>query len=487
MQKLFLSLFSFILCVLLYSCLSEEDYTLVPSARLTLSLDTLALDTIIAGASTNTYTMQVFNHTSKGVRIVKAYLDGGENSHFRVNIDGAYLSKGEVTDLEVAAGDSLRVFVEATAPEIDSDVPQDLTDFLVFRLESGVEQKVLLTASGQAVLVKTGARIASNELWEAKRPYQIMDSLVIEKGATLTLAAGTRLYLHPKASIIVYGTLLAAGTLKAPVVMRGDRLGNMFSQQPYDRTPNQWGGVVFKSSSLGNKLNYCDIHSGAFGIRCDSTESKDQKLLMENSVVHNVAGDAFYAKSCVTFIGNSQITNAKGDCVKLLGGSHRFVHCTIGQFYVFAGRRGVALRFSNYENSARLPLELASFTNCLITGYNSDDLMGEKSERYKDDAFHFNFSHCLINTPKVQSDEFIDCLFEEDASSGERGDKHFSPSFELQKLLFHFTLSAKSLAGNKADTNIARETYPLDRLGNSRLADEGADIGCYEIQVTEKR
>lgn len=486
MQKLFLSLFSFMLCVLLHSCLSEEDYTLVPSARLTLSSDTLALDTIIAGASTNTYTMQVFNQTSKGLRIAKAYLEGGENSYFRVNIDGAYLLKGEAQNLEVAAGDSLRVFVEATAPEVDADSPQSIADKLVFRLENGAEQKVVLTAIGQAVLVKTGARITGNERWEAKRPYQIMDSLVVEKDATLTLSAGTRLYFHPKASLIVYGKLLAEGTLDAPIVMRGDRLGYMFSQQPYDRIPNQWGGVVFKSSSLGNKLNYCDMHSGAFGIRCDSTASKEQKLLLENSVLHNVAGDAFYAKACATFVGNSQITNAKGDCVKLLGGSHQFVHCTLGQFYALAGGRGVALRFTNQDNGVRLPLEQANFNNCLIIGYNGDDLVGEQSNRYKDDAFSYHFSHCLINTPKVKSDDFVNCLFEADNPTSGRGDKHFSPSFDLQKLLFSFTLSSNSAAVNKADTNISRNTYPLDRYGRSRLSDEGADIGCYEMIVSEK-
>lgn len=486
MQKLFLSLFSFMLCVLLHSCLSEEDYTLVSSARLTLSTDTLALDTIIAGASTNTYTMQVFNNNSKGVRIAKAYLEGGKDSYFRVNIDGAYLFDGETTNLEIAAGDSLRVFVEATAPNIDADQPQDLADRLIFFLESGTEQQVLLTASGQAVFIKEGVRIATDELWDAKRPYQIMDSLVVEKDATLTLAAGTRLYFHPKSSLIVYGKLLVEGQLGAPVVMRGDRLGYMFSQQPYDRIPNQWGGVVFKSSSVGNKLNYCDIHSGAFGIRCDSTADNEQKLLLENSIIHNVSGDAFYAKACVTSVGNSQITNAKGDCVKLMGGSHDFVHCTIGQFYAFAGGRGVALRFGNHEDGVRLPLQKASFTNCLITGYNGDDLMGEQSERYKDDAFKFYFSHCLINTPKVNNDDFVNCLFEEDFPTSNRGDKHFYPAFDLQKLLFYFTLSPNSAAVNKADTNVARNTYPLDRLGRSRLSDEGADIGCYEMIPTEK-
>lgn len=479
-KRFFLFIVNIVLCVLLYSCLSEEDYTLDASARLTFSTDTLSFDTVIAGEPTGTHTFQVFNHHSKGIRIRRIYLEKGKSSFFRLNIDGVSLKEGETTDLEILGGDSLRIFAELTAPVTDSNLPSALEETLFFQLESGVLQKMMLKGSGQRVTIMRSVVLKKDTVLSSERPYQIFDSLVVDEGVTLTLSSGCRLWFHPTASLIVRGRLLAEGTLQAPIEMRGDRLGNMFSNQPYDRIPNQWGGVVFASTSTENKLNYCDIHSGAFGIRCDSADATPLKLLLENSIIHNVEAEAFSSKLCNTIVGNTQITNAGGDCVRLIGGKHSFTHCTIGRFYVFQGQGGVAVRFSNHDGGKRFPLWQADFSNCLITGYSSDDIMGEPSARYKDEPFNYKFNHCLLNTPKTEDKNLIKCLFEEELPDDQGKAKHFSPGFDLKKLLFSFLLSPHSSAVNKADPAVSRTLYPHDRLGNNRFLDGTPDIGCYE-------
>ena len=88
--------------------------------------------------------------------------------------------------------------------------------------------------------------------------------------------------------------------------MRGDRLENMFSQQPYDRIPGQWGGIVLDKGSYDNKLNFCDIHSGSFGILCDSSDITKEKLVVENSIIHNMSGDVLSVRASKVFVGNSQ-------------------------------------------------------------------------------------------------------------------------------------------------------------------------------------
>ena len=65
----------------------------------------------------------------------------------------------------------------------------------------------------------------------------------------------------------------------------------MFDYLPYDRMDNQWGGIILGASSYDNYLNHADIHSGGWGIRCDSADVALNKLTIENSVIHNVAGD----------------------------------------------------------------------------------------------------------------------------------------------------------------------------------------------------
>ena len=474
-----------LLMSVLTACMAEDDYTVEPSEILSFSTDTIAFDTIISGQPTNTYTFQVYNKNKKAIRIPRVYLEGGASSYFKVNVDGTYLEGGSASDFEIAAKDSLRVFLFVNAEETNHDFPVFVQDKLVFLLESGVQQSMPLEAYSQDVISFRSKRIETDTILDGNRPFQIFDSLVVEQGATLTVNAGVRLYFHPQANLVVHGQLIVNGTQGSPVIMRGDRLGNMFSEQPYDRIPGQWGGVIFKNSSYGNHLNFCDIHSGSFGIVCDSSGVNVEKLKVENSVIHNTSGDGLNIKMSKVFFGNSQLTNSGGNCVTLRGGHSTFVHCTIGNFYVFTGGRGVALDFSNEENGMRMPLYQAEFINSIITGYSSDEIMGKQSERYTEDAFNYRFINCLLNTPPYEDENLVNCLWEEDVKETAR-EKNFIPEFDLDKLIFSFSLSPASQAVNRGDADYTQIYYPNDRNGISRLSDEGPDMGCYEVLAPQE-
>lgn len=469
--------------LLLSACMADDEYTLLPADRLAFSVDTVAFDTVISGSPTGTYTFQVYNRNKKAIRIPTVSLESGAASPFRVNVDGTFLEGGSAGDFEIGAEDSIRVFLFVNTVPQDKDEPVEIKDKLIFVTEGGAVQEVVLTAAGQDVVTVEGLRLEKDSVFSSGRPYRIMDSLVVGEGAVLTLSEGTRLYFHAGASLIVRGTLHARGSLGKPVVLRGDRLDNMFSGQPYDRIPGQWGGVILKESSYGNELNFCDIHSGSFGIRCDSSGIEQRKLLLENSVIHNVTGDGIYSRMSQIFVGNSQITNAGGNCVTLLGGENSFIQCTIANFYAFAGGRGVALEFSNIDGAVRLPLYKAEFANCLITGYSSDELMGNQSERYPDDAYNYSFVSCLLDTPEFESEYLQDCLWDNDGAQVWR-EGNFTPPFDLSRLIFTFSLDPRSQAVDKGNAEVARTFYPLDILGRDRLSDTAPDIGCYEAQVS---
>lgn len=482
---------TFILSFLLLSlasCLGEEPFSTAPDDKLVFSHDTLDLDTVIAGQSTNTYTFQIFNPNKKALHITRAALGGGASSPFAVNVDGMWLASGTGGPFTVYSEDSLRVFVNLNAPVTDLDDPQPIEEHISFFLESGVEQRVVLTAAGQDVVMLKGEEITEPTRFQSPRPYQIMDSLVVREGATLTLGAGVRLYFHPGAELVVHGTLKAEGTFEKRVVMRGDRLGNMFSNQPYDRIPGQWGGVHFTATSKDNDLTWCDIHAGDYGIRCDSSALDVQKLIIDNSIIHNTRGDAFHARHCQTFVANCQLTNAGGNCVTLLGGDHTFVHCTIGEFYPFTGGRGVALSFNNFDGDVPLPLTRCQFVNSIITGYADDDIMGSASETFKDTPFNYVFKNCLMNTPRVENEAIIDCIFEEDTEDKTlRKTGNFFPEFDTAQLLFPFTLSPKSAAVGMADINLTLQSgYTSDLNGKPRTTDGKADIGAYEAPEEEQ-
>lgn len=487
MKELPAFLFTLLLFALT-SCLGEEEFSTDIRDRLAFSSDTVAFDTVIAGQCTNTYTFQVYNPQKKALRIARVALDQSKSSPFSVNVDGVWMAGGEGGPFTIYGEDSLRVFVNLNAPITDQDSPQPIEENLRFLLESGTEQHVVLTASSQDVVTLYGEIVSEDQLWQSARPYQIMDSMVVREDATLTLAAGTRLYFHPDAELIVHGTLKAAGTQEQPIIMRGDRLGYMFSNQPYDRIPGQWGGVHFTTASRGNDMTWCDIHAGNYGIRCDSSSLDEQKIIIDNSIIHNTVGNAFHARHCQTFVANCQITNAGGDCVTLFGGDHTFVHCTIGEFFPFSGGRGVALRFTNYDGNVPLPLTRCQFVNSIITGYADDDIMGETVEDFKDCPFNYIFKNCLLNTPQAGNEAIIDCLFEEDCENSElRRAGNFFPKFDNQQLIYPFTLSPESMAVGKADLELTLQSgYTFDLNGNSRIADGQPDIGAYEAPQKEE-
>lgn len=461
-------------------CMADDEYSTSATDLLTFSADTVNLDTIISGVATNTYTFEVYNKNDKAIRLSSVYLEDGADSDFYVNVDGVYLEGGTASDIEIGANDSIRVFLMANTETYDSDDPVETVDRLVFVTEGGAVQGVTLIAYGQDVIPLDAVTLTADTTLSAQRPYLVTDSLVVAEGVTLTVSAGVRFYFHPDADLIVRGTLIANGEQGNTVMMRGDRLGYMFSNQPYDRIPGQWGGVVFTSSSYGNQLIYCDIHSGDFGIRCDSSDISIDKLTLENSIVHNTSGDVLSLRASKVFVGNSQLTNAGGNCVTLMGGDATFVHCTIGQFYAFSSDRGVALYYTNADGNSRLPLEQAQFLNCVITGYSDDEIMAAQSSTNTEDAFNYYFQNCLLDTPEVESEQIVNCLWDSDDNEVCRED-NFSPAFDLNQLIFTFSLDSLSVAVNNADANISRTYYPADMNGQSRLVDDGPDIGCYEF------
>ncbi len=472
------------LCTLLLTltagCWQDEEFSTAPTDLLRFSTDSVNFDTVISGQPTNTRTFMVYNPNARSLRISRAFLGRGTESVFRVNIDGTFLENGEASNFELYAEDSLRVFLEMTAPVSDSDEPVAVEDELTFVLESGQTQSVTLTAYGQDVVVLKGWTVTADTTLTARRPYQVYDSLVVAPDVTLNLPAGVRLYFHPNARLIVHGTLRAEGALGNEVMMRGDRMGNMFSNQPYDLIPGQWGGIVLTSGSYGNIFNYCDIHSGSFGLRCDSADVSREKVRIENSVLHNVSGDVLTARACSLFVGNSQLTNAGGNCVTLYGGSSRFVHCTIANFYAFTGGRGVALSYTNADGSIPYPLHQAEFLNCLITGYGEDEIMGAQSADHADLPFNYLFRNCLLDTPEFVDEQVQNCLWDNDEAAVWR-EGNFSPAFDLDRLLFRFSLDSLSSAVGNADPTVTQTYYPYDRLGRSRLDDGRSDIGCYEL------
>lgn len=471
----------------LTACNDFEQFTTDKGAVLSFSSDSIQFDTVITTVGSSTRMLKVYNRNDRGIRITRAWLEQGSVTSFRVNVDGVFLapaSGASASGLEVPGSDSLMVFAEVTVPERNQNESFELSDRLFFQLESGVVQSVVLHATGQDAYMWRGKVIRQDTTLQAGRPYVIYDSLSVEPGARLTLAAGVQLYFHDQANLLVRGSLVSEGTLEAPVVLRGDRTDRLFDYLPYDNTPSRWGGVRLFAESFGNTLRYTDIHSASYGIQCDSSAMDNVKLVLENSILHNIGGDGLKAVNCLISVGNTQISNTLGHCVYLIGGNSEFVHCTLAQFYPWESVRGQALYLSDNYFSATVPLQKAHFYNCLITGYGEDVLLGSLNE--KEQKYDYLFRNSLLNTPAVTDDaRYAGCVFEgereEDCCIREKG----FVLFDTRNYLYDFAPDSCSAALQLADT-VYTLRYPFDRNGVSRLGGKRPAAGCYEYVPRKK-
>ena len=464
------------------ACTDDDSFSLSPSNVLTFSMDTVRMDTVFSTVPTSTRSFWVYNKSDDGIRCTSVRLANGNQTGFRVNVDGEYLSPTagyQVQNVEIRNKDSIRVFVELTSPTNGKDGPQLIEDNLVFTLESGVEQRINLNAyTWDAQLMRNVVISSDSTIGGGTKPIVIYGGLRVDSLATLHITAGTTLYFHSDAGINVYGRLVSEGAADNNIILRGDRTDKMFDYLPYDMVSGQWKGIVFHSSSYDNVINYTDIHSTFDGIVCDSSDVSKMKLQLFNSTVHNCQGYGLKTVSCKVDVRNCQITNTLQDCVAILGGNVNLTHCTIAQFYPFDSNRGVALRYANHSDDVKLPLERMDCVNTIVTGYGEDMVMGDNCAVEGDTTmFNYRFINSILRTAKVEDDENIMGVIWEDVKDTATvlGEKNFRMvDIDMQRYDFH--LDSLSYAINKADIE---QSLPLDRDGNTR--DELPDIGCYEF------
>lgn len=470
-MKLNILLFAGLLA--LCSCAEDDTFSISTGDQLTFSTDTVSMDTVFSTVPTRTQTFWVYNHTDDNLRCSSVRQEDGGTTGFRVNVDGTYLSSSsnyQARDVEIRRGDSLRVYVELTSRIMNTSDPKKIEDNLVFTLENGTQQKVNLNAFCWDADLRRNWVISKDETITADRPVVIYGGLKVDSVATLTLAAGARLYFHGDAAMTVYGRLKSEGTAEKNVVLRGDRLDNMFDYLPYDLTAGQWEGIHFMSSSFGNRLSYTDLHSPYDGIVCDSSSVDETKLAIDHSTIHNCQGSGIKAVSAKITVEDTEISNVLDHCVDITGGSLMMNQCTLAQFYPFS-LRGTALQLT----ALRQPL-ISVVRNSIVTGYADDEI----SIAYADTTMakvDFRFDHCLLRTPRFTTADSLrmtNIIYEDVKDTTIFGEKNFV-LFDTDHLRYNFALKATSPAIGKANPDTS---LPLDRKGRKR--DDEPDMGCYE-------
>lgn len=455
--------------VIFFSC-QKEEYIDSSSASLNFSIDTLFFDTVFTTVGSTTKMFKVYNPHSDWVKISDIYMSGGDDSYFRMAVDGEPAT--HIRNVEIAPKDSMYVFVEVTIDPNNENNPMVVSDSIIF-LTNGNQQDINLIAWGQDVFIIRGQHL-STQTWTGEKPYLILDSVIVDSLNTLTIQAGATIHFNKQAVMLINGSLQVEGEMNNPVVFRGDRLDDALSGLPYDKLPEQWGGILFNTNSTDNNIRYAVVKNGIIGLFAYF----DAALNVENTIIDNQSFAGIYALGANVTAKNCLITNCGAYNLALAyGGSYEFIHCTIANYFVFSYRQTPALALTNFIELDEVvysnDLLKAYFGNCIIYGSSADEVGFGDSEEVE---FNYYFDHCLVrfeNRKELGFDEtrFTDVIFDKD------------PNFKLiDSYDYNFELDTLSVAKDAGSLAII-DTIPLlqtDLLGKSRIADSAPDIGVYE-------
>lgn len=483
MKNIIKTAFCITIAAVFTACSDDDSFSSSSNSILRFDTDTLSFDTVFSTLPSPHKILMVHNNSGDGLRIRNVRLSKGNQTGFRVNVNGTFLGEKtgwQVNDLELRKNDSLRVFVELTSNNNNDTLPQIVSDDLVFTLESGIRQQIHLKAwSWDAFLLKNVTLDNDTTICNEKgKPIVVFGDLTVNEGATLTIAPGTTMYFHSNSGFNVKGSLNINGEKDNEIVLRCDRLDRMVSNLTYDNNPGQWGGIKIGAKSYNNVITYTDLHGATDAIVCDSSlESTKPKLIIKNSTIHNTKGNGIKAINSYVTIENSQISNVKDTCLAVKGGKLEVNNSTIVQYYPFDANRGPAFVYGSSFNTADIPLKLKiDIKNSIIKGY-ADDVIYQTAET-EDKDLTLHFANSLLRTPQAENREnviFDNCVFE-DVNDTLTNARNSFILFDTENFFYNFTPKEGTTVIGMANPQTA---LPEDRKGKTRNA-EKPDAGCYE-------
>jgi hypothetical protein len=404
------------------------------SANIELSNDSVLFDTVFTSIGSTTRYFKIYNRNSQAISISSIELLGGSNSAYRINVDGddgtAHFNK------ELAAGDSIFVFVEVTIDPSSGNLPFVVEDKVRIKT-NGNESLVQLSAWGQDAYFHGGLGelfiLDCNETWNNDKPHVIYGIVALDEGCTLTINEGTQVYCHAKSGLYIYrSTLNIRGTKNNEVVFQGDRL-----DLDYRDLPGQWGtqlsfqvegsggpeigtvsrGGIWLYQSPGSSIDYAIIKNGGMGIQVDTTgvdySGSTPSLLLTNTKILNMSGIGLWAQGGYIKGYNVLVGNCGEACAFLsIGGRYEMDNSTFANYWSNGNRTAATFVLNNYYEDINQviqvrPLIGSVFRNCIMYGSNASltdynefivDMVEAGNPEYQ-------FKYCLVDTDINVSDD----------------------------------------------------------------------------------
>lgn len=476
------------------SCRYQESFYENNDAILELSRDTVRFDTVFTTIGSATRSFKIKNPFNDRIRLSRVYLEKGDKSFFRINVNGT--DGKDVEKTEIPAKDSIYVFAEVTVdPDMPvSDSPYIIEEYVLIEV-NGNTQRVLLEAWGQNANYvpnskgRAGLALLSCNLdkvvWNDPKPYVIYGILLIDS-CTLELPPGCRVYVHggiaSRDDIGTYndgriiclkdGNIIANGTFANPVTIEGDRL-----ESEYEGVAAQWTGVQIFPESKNNLFRHTIIKDGIVGLSADSAST----VTLESCQIFNHASRALVSFHVEELnISNCLFHSASSETVLLkYGGRINIDYSTFGGY----SDQNAALYVDNWRCTDPIfcgpilvnPMFL-NMRNSIVAGNGTDELaLVDGTDKMEEGAFNFTMSNNLIRIDTLINSNNYPNFFDNCINCA---------SININEALFldqgegDFHLDTLS-QGEMIAKPIPEVLFDLDM--NSRDAST-PDAGCYEYQ-----
>jgi hypothetical protein len=460
----------FILFFVFASC-KDDEITTDPQYKLEYSVDTVSFDTILAGLTTPYQTLKVYNKSGEKIKISSINY-ASSYDYFMVNINGR--NSHNVTNIEIADGDSMYVFVQTNGDSRGSDIPFALLDSISFSYNGNVDY-VYLSAFSETPIILDHFVVTSDTTLSGTQPYLVKDTLKVEEGATLNIDAGVRLYFHNGASLYVDGILNCNGKVDNQIEMRYFRGDNLFKDTKYYLAPGNWKGVW-----LSQKSGDCNILStniiGAYQCLVVDSAFVDRKVIVGNSQIYNAKRGTLVSEASQIYAYNTLFANGGYYNVYLTDGKYLFNHCTIASYLTFGLSGKNPALYLNKKDSLSVELN-----NSVISGSKSsviDNVAHNLKDSLNGNTFRLDIACCAIS--------------QKDSLAGERnyGNKwnieeefyHSDPNKSIDDFFVDFktdSLSSFRTIGSDAILKLYPECA-TDIFGKNRVDDEFPDAGAFE-------
>jgi hypothetical protein len=392
MKKLLL-LLPIVLLVFVFSCRKNKFIT-SPNAVVQFSSDTLFFDTVFVSTGSITEFVKIVNANNQKLRLSTVRLMGGSSSYFHLVIDGAAVQGRDNIDLD--AGDSLYIFAAVQINPSLVGLPFVVQDSIEVAF-NGNKQFIQLQAYGQNAHFLRNQVLTGATVWDNQLPYVILGGLRVDSNASLTIAAGTKVYLHADAPLLVDGTLVVEGEKydSTRVVFQGDR-----RDPPYDSYPGSFPGIYFREPSNGNHLQYAVIKNAYQAVVVEAPPAgAAPKVLLDQCIIDNSFDAGILGIGGSLQANNCLISNCGKNVVVGGGGTYQFTHCTAASFSndLIAHTQPVLTVADMAQQGSSLvtgPMQ-ASFTNCIFWGANGSVDNEVAVSRQGNNAFTVGFTNCL--------------------------------------------------------------------------------------------